>query len=84
MSESQDMGCTQYLVYPDISGGWTAHLEFREAGPYSSRDLALRVAITEALQLRAEGRDVRITVQDASGENRAERCLCLGFSRCLN
>jgi hypothetical protein len=84
MPETQDLTCTQYRVYPDSSGGWTAQLDCRAAGPYASRDLALRVAVTEALQLRAEGRKVRITVQDADGETCVERCLCSRFSRCLN
>ena len=84
MPDTHDMTCTQYLVRPDSSGGWTAQLDCRAAGPYASRDLALRVAIAEALQLRAEGRNVRVTVQDADGENCAERCLCSRFSRCLN
>jgi hypothetical protein len=84
MPETQDLTCTQYRVRPDSSGSWTAQIDCREAGPYASRDLALRVAITEALQLRAEGRAVRITVQDADGETCVERCLCSRFSRCLN
>lgn len=78
------MTCTQYLVYPDSSGGWTAQLESRAAGPYSSCDLALRVAITDALQWRAAGHDVRITVQDANGDICAERCVCTRFLACMN
>jgi hypothetical protein len=76
---ARDMGCTQYLVYPAASGSWKARLKSREAGPYASRDLALRVAIVEALHLRNTDRRVRITVEDARGHVCAEHCLCRRF-----
>jgi hypothetical protein len=72
------MQCAQYSVYP-ASGGWLAHLDDREAGPYCSRDIALRVAIFEVLSLRKTGQSARVTVKDAGGNVCAERCLCERF-----
>ena len=40
----------------------------------------MRAAIAEALQFRAGGGKVRITVQDARGTVSAERCLCERFT----
>ena len=40
----------------------------------------MRAAIAEALQFRAGGGKVRITVQDARGTVSAERCLCDRFT----
>jgi len=68
--------CTQYVVRPCDAGGWTSCLKTRAAGPYVTREFALRVAIAEALQFRAGGGKVRITVQNARGTVGAERCLC--------
>lgn len=73
------MARTQYLVFPAPNGGWTARLESRDAGPYLSQDLALRVAISDALRLRNTDQRVRVTVQDARGVVSAERCLCGQF-----
>ena len=70
-----DTECTQYVVLPCDVGGWMTRLESRAAGPYVTREFALRVAIAEALQLRGAGGKVRITVQDARGAVSAERCL---------
>jgi hypothetical protein len=74
------MDCTLFLVLPDKAGGWFSRLEERTAGPYATRDMALRVAIAEALQLRAAGRGVRIAVQDEDGTSRAEQCMCQRFT----
>lgn len=55
-------------------------LDSRAAGPYATRDFALRVAIAEALRLRATGRGIRIAVQDTDGTICAEQCLCKRFT----
>lgn len=78
------MDCAQYCVYPAEVGGWLARLDQREAGPYNSRDMALRVAISEILRRRKQGEAARLTVKDARGDVCAERCLCKQyFERCL-
>ena len=78
-TELGDMACTEYLIRPCETGGWMSRLETREAGPYATRDFALRVAVADALRVRAAGREVRIAVQDAGGAVCAERCLCERF-----
>ena len=50
-----DTECTPYVVGPFDAGGWMTRLESRAAGPYVTREFALRVAIAEALQFRAGG-----------------------------
>jgi hypothetical protein len=80
-NEHGDMDCTEYLVHPCEAGGWMSRLESREAGPYATRDFALRVAVADALRMRAAGCDVRIAVQDADGAVCAERCLCERFGQ---
>jgi hypothetical protein len=80
LNKNNSADCTEYLVFPGESGSWLSRLAEREAGPYATRDMALRVAITDALQLRAAGRGVRITVQDARGNTCAVRCLCERFT----
>jgi hypothetical protein len=71
------MDCTQYLVLPCEPGGRMTRLDSRAAGPYATRDFALRVAIAEALRLRAAGRGIRIA---ADGTICAEQCLCQRFT----
>ena len=78
------MSCTQYSVHPDPSGGWTAHLESRDAGPYASRDLALRVAALQAVRLFATSQSVCIAVEDARGELCAGLCVCERFQEYLS
>jgi hypothetical protein len=73
------MKCVQVSVGPDLAGGWSAHFEDRNAGPYHSRDFALRVAIIEALRLRGAGRAARVSVYDEGGSVCAEQCLCKEF-----
>jgi hypothetical protein len=78
------MDCAQYCVYPAKVGGWLAQLEHREAGPYCSRDMALRVALLEIFRMRKKGQAARLTVKDSRGEICTERCLCnLFFEKCL-
>ena len=68
--------CAQCCVYPNRSGGWNAGPRKRPFGPYATCDVALRVAIAEALFLRRAGHRVSIRVEDADGHVRAAYCLC--------
>jgi len=52
-------------------------------GPYTTRHLALQVALVEAAQLRAAHKPVCIIVNDARGELTAARCICPRFKRHL-
>jgi len=77
------MDCAEYCIYPASVGGWLAQLNHREAGPYSSLDMALRVAIAEVLRRRKLGQAARLIVKDARGAVCADRCLCKQFfERC--
>jgi len=78
------MTCTQYLVHPADSGGWTLDLQTRIAGPYATRNLALQVALAEAALLRAKNNRVCIVVNDARGEVTSSRCMCARFDRYLH
>jgi hypothetical protein len=73
--------CQQYSVHPSAVGGWLAQVGDRESGPYLSRDIALRVAVADALCQRKCGQPVRLVVQDARGTVCAWRCLCDRFLR---
>ena len=73
------MACTQYSVIPNGLGEWTARLKSRDAGPYTTRDLALQVAVAEARQLQVAIQPVCIIVEDARGEVLAARCICNRF-----
>ena len=75
------MQCTQCLVTPAASRGWTTKVGDIEYGPYLSRDMAMRIAISEALQRRRNGVSALVVVKDARGEVLAKRCLCAGFGR---
>jgi hypothetical protein len=77
------MACVPYLVHPHDSGGWTVDLKTRVAGPYTTRHLALQLALAEAAQLRAAHKPVCIIVNDARGELTAARCICPRFERYL-
>jgi hypothetical protein len=74
------MTCLQCNVFPAKNGGWLAHVENREVGPYISQELALQVAIAAALQLRRLGGAARVTVRDCDGNICAEHCCA---ERCL-
>lgn len=50
-----------------------------EKGPYLSHEMAARVAVTEAANLRREGRRARLSIHNTGGEVRVERCLCASF-----
>jgi hypothetical protein len=79
MFSEQYLGCRQNSVHPSAGHGWVAQIGDRESGPYLSRDMALRVAVADALCRRRCGEPVRLVVKDARGTVRAERCLCNRF-----
>ena len=60
------------IVGPAARGGWIVRLSAREAGPYASRDIALRVAVVEALHLQRANRAARIIVRNSRGAICAE------------
>ena len=73
------MPCTLCAVVPS-SKGWLTQIGKAEKGPYLSRDMATRVALTEALEIRREGGRARLSVQNDGGDVQVERCLCAKFS----
>ena len=75
------MNCLQCCVRPAAMGGWNAQIGDENRGPYGTCDLALQVAVASALAIRRAGSDVRVTVKDANGGTKAERCLCEAFGR---
>ncbi|MGA2818418.1 MAG: hypothetical protein ABSE67_19430 [Xanthobacteraceae bacterium] len=75
------MNCIPCIVFPTSKREWMAQLENGSAGPFIDLDFALKIATTEALQLRKSGRPARIVVIDKDGRTCAERCLCGKFGR---
>ncbi len=75
------MNCIPCIVFPTSKREWMAHLENGAVGPFIDLDFALKIATTEALQLRRLGRPARVVVIDKVGKTRAERCLCDNFGR---
>lgn len=75
------MTCLQCCVQPAPQGGWTAQIGKEDRGPYGTCDLALQVAVANALSIRRSGCGARVTVKDANGGTQAERCLCEAFGR---
>lgn len=73
------MTCSQCVVKPSLTDGWMTQIDSTEYGPYFTRDLALQVAVADALQIRRSGGQVRVVVKDAFGEVCVERCLCGQF-----
>ena len=73
------MACTQYTVIPNSRGGWSVHLDSRDAGPYATRELAVQVAVAEVHHLQAAHRPVCILVEDARGTILAACCVCPQF-----
>jgi hypothetical protein len=59
--------------------GWTAKVPTGDLGPFMSRDLALRLAISEAMAIRRTGGAARVSVDAADGHARVEYCLCADF-----
>ena len=66
-----------------------AELECGPVGPFANRDMALRVAVSEALRIYRVGRPARVAVYDRNCRLRAEHCVCGNFAaigqtdRCL-
>ena len=56
---------------------WIAALEHRVVGPYRDRDLAVQVAIAEALRIKRAGGAARVVVKD--GDTCAAHCICEKF-----
>jgi hypothetical protein len=75
------MSCVPCIVAPASKTEWVAHLENGSVGPFFSRDVALQVAIIEALRLRRLGQSARVIVAGENGEACAQRCLCQRFGR---
>jgi len=75
------MECNCIRVRPAPRAGWLIEGGAREMGPYHCRDLALRVAITEALSVRRAGKPAHVEVEDGNGVMIAKRCLCASFAR---
>lgn len=75
------MECNCIRVRPSPRAGWLIEGGAREMGPYHSRDLALRIAIGEALSERRAGRPAHVEVEDSEGAIIAKRCLCASFGR---
>lgn len=74
------MSCVPCLVKPAANDGWVAQIDNREFGPYLSCDMALKVAIADALARRKSGNPARVVITDADGTIRAKRCLCASFA----
>ena len=75
------MDCTRILVRPAPREGWVVEGGAREMGPYHCRDMALRLAVAEALSMRRSGRPARVAIENRAGETIAKRCLCVSFGR---
>ena len=58
---------SECLVCPAVFGGWSVRLSAREAGPYASPEIALRVAIAEALYMQRANKAARIMVRNSKG-----------------
>ena len=69
------MDCKNCSIYPS-RGGWMATLETGIAGPYLTHDMALYLAINQALRCRRAGQPARVSVLAANGAVRVEHCLC--------
>jgi hypothetical protein len=72
------MHCTVCSVIP-VDGNWFAKCGAANHGPYMSAGIAVRVATSAALEIRRQGRNSRISVQNAAGEVNVEYCLCGKF-----
>jgi hypothetical protein len=73
------MNCVSCFVKPSAYNGWVAQIGNQEFGPYLTCDMALKVAITDALARRKSGCPACVVVTDADGTVRAKRCLCADF-----
>jgi hypothetical protein len=60
------MSCTVCSVIP-LDNNWVVECGATSHGPYLSNDIALRVAIAEALAIRRQGQRATVLVQMAAG-----------------
>lgn len=74
------MNCVNCRVVPAGNNAWTAELESGPAGPYANRDMALRVAISEALRIYRADRQARVAVYSKDCLLQAEHCVCKKFA----
>jgi hypothetical protein len=72
------MSCTICSVI-SVDNNWVVECGKISHGPYMSNDIALRVAIAEALAIRQQGQRARVLVQDGTGRSYAGYCLCTDF-----
>ena len=72
------MACVVCAVIP-AKNGWAVERESARQGPYQTHDIALRVALAEALAFRRKGQPVRVSAQNCDGSVCAEYCLCADF-----
>lgn len=74
------MNCVPCVVKPSAHNGWVAQIGNQEFGPYLSCDMALKVAIADALARRKTGCPASVVLTDANDTVRAKRCLCASFA----
>jgi hypothetical protein len=65
----------QVLRVVPTSSGWFVECEQSSQGPYHSDDLALRVALIEAMQRRRNGAHSTVALQGREGLIKAEYCI---------
>lgn len=75
------MSCKVYSVIPSVDNNWIVTCGPDKYGPYLSNDIALRVAIAEAMEIHRHGLSAMVTVQDESGRSCAGYCICAAFER---
>ena len=75
-----DNSCAAYTVAP-AKDAWMIECNTGQRGPFLSNDVALRVAIAEAMNLRREGKLARVSVQRNDGSLCVEYCLCSRFRK---
>jgi hypothetical protein len=74
------MSCVPCIVFPSKTQTWMVHVKSRSLGPYRSRDIALQVAVVEAMLLKRSGQPARVTVIADNGAIVVEYCLCANIS----
>ena len=74
------MFCIACSVIP-VDSEWVVECGTESHGPYMSNRMALRVAISEALELRRQGRRSRISVRNSAGGVKVEHCLCADYKK---
>ena len=72
------MSCVPCTVVHDAMG-WMVQCESAYRGPYQSHEIALRVALADALTRRRSGQRARVSAKNHNGDVCAEYCLCANF-----